>query len=119
MIKYVVYILLDGEGFDYAICDTKDLAILYSQKANKYISRLSEIKEKIPQDTFNKILNNYPELLNNKFNNFLQNNKEYTKLEIMMALDYYSMRFNNYQGIYIRKLKYFDSSNQLEYENIF
>lgn len=118
--KYLVYIALGYENINIAICDTKDIAIKCSQKINEYISSLNDISEKISHDELNNILDEYPEILEtNSYNRFLQNNKKYSKLDIIKAMDFYNYSFKDYSGVYFDELKSFDSEDQVDCVNIF
>ena len=118
--KYVVFITLGYENINMAICNTKDIAIKCSQKINEYISSIDSISEKISNEELNNILDKYPEILESgSYNRFLQNNKKYSKLDIIKAMDFYNNSFNNYSGVYVEELKSFDSENQVDYVNIF
>lgn len=118
--KYVVFITLGYENINMAICNTKDIAIKCSQKINKYISSIDSISEKISNEELNNILDKYPEILESgSYNRFLQNNKKYSKLDIIKAMDFYNNSFKNYSGVYVEELKSFDSENQVDYVNIF
>lgn len=118
--KYVVFITLGYENINMAICNTKDIAIKCSQKINEYISSIDSISEKISNEELNNILDKYPEILESgSYNRFLQNNKKYSKLDIIKAMDLYNNSFKNYSGVYVEELKSFDSENQVDYVNIF
>lgn len=118
--RYVVFITLGYENINMAICNTKDIAIKCSQKINEYISSIDSISEKISNEELNNILDKYPEILESgSYNRFLQNNKKYSKLDIIKAMDFYNNRFKNYSGVYVEELKSFDSENQVDYVNIF
>lgn len=118
--KYVVFITLGYENINMAICNTKDIAIKCSQKINEYISSIDSISEKISNEELNNILDKYPEILESgSYNRFLQNNKKYSKLDIIKAMDFYNNSFKNYSGVYVEELKSFDSENQVDYVNIF
>ena len=118
--KYVVFITLGYENINMAICNTKDIAIKCSQKINEYISSIDSISEKISNEELNNILDKYPEILESgSYNRFLQNNKKYSKLDIIKAMDFYNNSFKNYSGVYVKELKSFDSENQVDYVNIF
>lgn len=118
--KYIVYITLGNEDINMAICDTKDIAIECSRKINEYISNINNISEKISNEELNNILDEYPEILKTKsYNRFLQNNKEYSKLDIIKAMDFYNFSFKDYSGVYIEEIKSFDSEDQVDYVNIF
>lgn len=118
--KYVVFITLGYENINMAICNTKDIAIKCSQKINEYISSIDSISEKISNEELNNILDKYPEILESgSYNRFLQNNKKYSKLDIIKAMDFYNNGFKNYSGVYVEELKSFDSENQVDYVNIF
>lgn len=118
--RYIVFITLGYENINMAICNTKDIAIKCSQKINEYISSIDSISEKISNEELNNILNEYPEILESgSYNRFLQNNKKYSKLDIIKAMDFYNNRFKNYSGVYVEELKSFDSENQVDYVNIF
>ena len=118
--KYIVYITLGNEDINMAICDTKDIAIECSRKINEYISNINNISEKISNEELNNILDEYPEILETKsYNRFLQNNKKYSKLDIIKAMDFYNFNFKDYSGVYIEEIKSFDSEDQLDYVNIF
>ena len=110
--KYVVFITLGYENINMAICNTKDIAIKCSQKINEYISSIDSISEKISNEELNNILDKYPEILESGlYNRFLQNNKKYSKLDIIKAMDFYNNSFKNYSGVYVEELKSFDSEN--------
>ena len=118
--KYIVYITLGNEDINMAICDTKDIAIECSRKINEYISNINNISEKISNEELNDILDEYPEILKTKsYNRFLQNNKKYSKLDIIKAMDFYNFNFKDYSGVYIEEIKSFDSEDQVDYVNIF
>lgn len=118
--KYVVFITLGYENINMAICNTKDIAIKCSQKINEYISSIDSISEKISNEELNNILDKYPEILESgSYNRFLQNNKKYSKLDIIKAMDFYNNSFKNYSGVYVEELKSFDSENKVDYVNIF
>lgn len=118
--KYIVFITLGYENINMAICNTKDIAIKCSQKINEYISSIDSISEKISNEELNNILDEYPEILESgSYNRFLQNNKKYSKLDIIKAMDFYNNSFKNYSGVYVEELKSFDSENQVDYVNIF
>lgn len=118
--KYIVFITLGYENINMAICNTKDIAIKCSQKINEYISSIDSISEKISNEELNNILDKYPEILESgSYNRFLQNNKKYSKLDIIKAMDFYNNSFKNYSGVYVEELKSFDSENQVDYVNIF
>lgn len=118
--KYVVFITLGYENINMAICNTKDIAIKCSQKINEYISSIDSISEKISNEELNNILDKYPEILESgSYNRFLQNNKKYSKIDIIKAMDFYNNSFKNYSGVYVEELKSFDSENQVDYVNIF
>lgn len=118
--KYIVYITLGNEDINMAICDTKDIAIECSRKINEYISNINNISEKISNEELNNILDEYPEILKTKsYNRFLQNNKKYSKLDIIEAMDFYNFNFKDYSGVYIEEIKFFDSEDQVDYVNIF
>lgn len=118
--RYIVFITLGYENINMAICNTKDIAIKCSQKINEYISSIDSISEKISNEELNNILDEYPEILeSSSYNRFLQNNKKYSKLDIIKAMDFYNNSFKNYSGVYIEELKSFDSENQVDYVNIF
>ena len=118
--KYIVYITLGNEDINMAICDTKDIAIECSRKINEYISNINNISEKISNEELNNILDEYPEILETKsYNRFLQNNKKYSKLDIIKAIDFYNFSFKDYSGVYIEEIKSFDSEDQVDYVNIF
>lgn len=118
--KYIVYITLGNEDINMAICDTKDIAIECSRKINEYISNINNISEKISNEELNNILDKYPEILETKsYNRFLQNNKKYSKLDIIKAMDFYNFSFKDYSGVYIEEIKSFDSEDQVDYVNIF
>lgn len=118
--KYVVFITLGYENINMAICNTKDIAIKCAQKINEYISSIDNISEKISNEELNNILDKYPEILESgSYNRFLQNNKKYSKLDIIKAMDFYNNSFKNYSGVYAEELKSFDSENQVDYVNIF
>lgn len=118
--KYVVFITLGYENINMAICNTKDIAIKCSQKINEYISSIDSISEKISNEELNNILDKYSEILESgSYNRFLQNNKKYSKLDIIKAMDFYNNSFKNYSGVYVEELKSFDSENQVDYVNIF
>lgn len=118
--KYVVFITLGYENINMAICNTKDIAIKCSQKINEYISSIDSISEKISNEELNNILDKYPEILESgSYNRFLQNNKKYSKLDIIKAMDFYNNSFKNYSGVYVEELKSFDSEKQVDYVNIF
>lgn len=118
--KYIVFITLGYENINMAICNTKDIAIKCSQKINEYISSIDNISEKISNEELNNILDKYPEILESgSYNRFLQNNKKYSKLDIIKAMDFYNNSFKNYSGVYVEELKSFDSENQVDYVNIF
>ena len=118
--RYIVFITLGYENINMAICNTKDIAIKCSQKINEYISSIDSISEKISNEELNNILDKYPEILESgSYNRFLQNNKKYSKLDIIKALDFYNNSFKNYSGVYVEELKSFDSENQVDYVNIF
>ena len=118
--KYIVYITLGNEDINMAICDTKDIAIECSRKINEYISNINNISEKISNEELNNILDEYPEILKTKsYNRFLQNNKKYSKLDIIKAMDFYNFNFKDYSGVYIEEIKSFDSEDQVDYVNIF
>ena len=118
--KYIVYITLGNEDINMAICDTKDIAIECSRKINEYISNINNISEKISNEELNNILDEYPEILKTKsYNRFLQNNKKYSKLDIIKAMDFYNFSFKDYSGVYIEEIKFFDSEDQVDYVNIF
>lgn len=118
--RYVVFITLGYENINMAICNTKDIAIKCSQKINEYISSIDSISEKISNEELNNILDKYPEILESgSYNRFLQNNKKYSKLDIIKAMDFYNNSFKNYSGVYVEELKSFDSENQVDYVNIF
>lgn len=118
--KYVVFITLGYENINMAICNTKDIAIKCSQKINEYISSIDSISEKISNEELNNILDKYPEILESgSYNRFLQNNKKYSKLDIIKAMDFYNNSFKNYSGVYVEELKSFDSENQVDYVDIF
>lgn len=118
--KYVVFITLGYENINMAICNTKDIAIKCAQKINEYISSIDSISEKISNEELNNILDKYPEILESgSYNRFLQNNKKYSKLDIIKAMDFYNNSFKNYSGVYVEELKSFDSENQVDYVNIF
>lgn len=117
---YIVFIKLGYENINMAICNTKDIAIKCSQKINEYISSIDNISEKISNEELNNILDKYPEILESgSYNRFLQNNKKYSKLDIIKAMDFYNNSFKNYSGVYVEELKSFDSENQVDYVNIF
>ena len=118
--KYIVYITLGNTDINMAICDTKDIAIECSRKINEYISNINNISEKISNEELNNILDEYPEILKTKsYNRFLQNNKKYSKLDIIKAMDFYNFSFKDYSGVYIEEIKSFDSEDQIDYVNIF
>ena len=118
--RYIVFIKLGYENINMAICNTKDIAIKCSQKINEYISSIDSISEKISNEELNNILDKYPEILeSSSYNRFLQNNKKYSKLDIIKAMDFYNNSFKNYSGVYVEELKSFDSENQVDYVNIF
>ena len=118
--KYIVYITLGNEDINMAICDTKDIAIECSRKINEYISNINNISEKISNEELNNILDEYPEIFKTKsYNRFLQNNKKYSKLDIIKAMDFYNFSFKDYSGVYIEEIKSFDSEDQVDYVNIF
>lgn len=118
--KYIVYITLGNTDINMAICDTKDIAIECSRKINEYISNINNISEKISNEELNNILDEYPEILKTKsYNRFLQNNKKYSKLDIIKAIDFYNFSFKDYSGVYIEEIKSFDSEDQVDYVNIF
>ena len=118
--RYIVFIKLGYENINMAICNTKDIAIKCSQKINEYISSIDSISEKISNEELNNILDKYPEILeSSSYNRFLQNNKKYSKLDIIKAMDFYNNHFKNYSGVYVEELKSFDSENQVDYVNIF
>lgn len=118
--RYIVFITLGYENINMAICNTKDIAIKCSQKINEYISSIDSISEKISNEELNNILDEYPEILESgSYNRFLQNNKKYSKLDIIKAMDFYNNSFKNYSGVYVEELKSFDSENQVDYVNIF
>lgn len=118
--RYIVFIKLGYENINMAICNTKDIAIKCSQKINEYISSIDSISEKISNEELNNILDKYPEILESgSYNRFLQNNKKYSKLDIIKAIDFYNNSFKNYSGVYVEELKSFDSENQVDYVNIF
>lgn len=118
--KYIVYITLGNTDINMAICDTKDIAIECSRKINEYISNINNISEKISNEELNNILDEYPEILKTKsYNRFLQNNKKYSKLDIIKAMDFYNFNFKDYSGVYIEEIKSFDSEDQVDYVNIF
>lgn len=118
--KYIVYITLGNEDINMAICDTKDIAIECSRKINEYISNINNISEKISNEELNNILDEYPEILETKsYNRFLQNNKKYSKLDIIKAIDFYNFSFKDYSGVYIEEINSFDSEDQVDYVNIF
>ena len=118
--KYIVYITLGNEDINMAICDTKDIAIECSRKINEYISNINNISEKISNEELNNILDEYPEIVKTKsYNRFLQNNKKYSKLDIIKAMDFYNFSFKDYSGVYIEEIKSFDSEDQVDYVNIF
>lgn len=118
--RYIVFITLGYENINMAICNTKDVAIKCSQKINEYISSIDSISEKISNEELNNILDKYPEILESgSYNRFLQNNKKYSKLDIIKAMDFYNNSFKNYSGVYVEELKSFDSENQVDYVNIF
>lgn len=118
--RYIVFITLGYENINMAICNTKDVAIKCSQKINEYISSIDSISEKISNEELNNILDKYPEILESgSYNRFLQNNKKYSKLDIIKAIDFYNNSFKNYSGVYVEELKSFDSENQVDYVNIF
>ena len=118
--KYIVYITLENEDINMAICDTKDIAIECSRKINEYISNINNISEKISNEELNNILDEYPEILETKsYNRFLQKNKKYSKLDIIKAMDFYNFSFKDYSGVYIEEVKSFDSEDQVDYVNIF
>ena len=118
--KYIVYITLENEDINMAICDTKDIAIECSRKINEYISNINNISEKISNEELNNILDEYPEILETKsYNRFLQKNKKYSKLDIIKAIDFYNFSFKDYSGVYIEEIKSFDSEDQVDYVNIF
>ena len=118
--KYIVYITLGNEDINMAICNTKDIAIECSRKINEYISNINNISEKISNEELNNILDEYPEILETKsYNRFLQNNKKYSKLDIIKAIDFYNFSFKDYSGVYIEEIKSFDSEDQVDYVNIF
>lgn len=118
--RYIVFITLGYENINVAICNTKDVAIKCSQKINEYISSIDSISEKISNEELNNILDKYPEILESgSYNRFLQNNKKYSKLDIIKAMDFYNNSFKNYSGVYVEELKSFDSENQVDYVNIF
>ena len=118
--KYIVYITLGNEDINMAICDTKDIAIECSRKINEYISNINNISEKISNEELNNILDKYPEIVKTKsYNRFLQNNKKYSKLDIIKAMDFYNFSFKDYSGVYIEEIKSFDSEDQVDYVNIF
>lgn len=118
--RYIVFITLGYENINMAICNTKDIAIKCSQKINEYISSIDSISEKISNEELNNILDKYPEILeSSSYNRFLQNNKKYSKLDIIKAMDFYNNSFKNYSGVYVEELKSFDSENQVDYVNIF
>lgn len=118
--KYIVYITLGNTDINMAICDTKDIAIECSRKINEYISNINNISEKISNEELNNILDEYPEILKTKsYNRFLQNNKKYSKLDIIKAMDFYNFNFKDYSGVYIEEIKFFDSEDQVDYVNIF
>lgn len=118
--KYIVYITLGNEDINMAICDTKDIAIKCSRKINEYISNINNISEKISNEELNNILDEYPEILKTKsYNRFLQNNKKYSKLDIIKAMDFYNFSFKDYSGVYIEEINSFDSEDQVDYVNIF
>lgn len=117
--KYLVYILFENGDMDVGICDTRAEAVSLAQKTNEYITSLPNIKDKITEENLTTFLDTYPELENGKYNQFLQNNKNYSKLDIVKAIDYYSFRFKDYCGTYIRNIKYFSPNQQIQYEEIF
>lgn len=118
--RYIVFITLGYENINMAICNTKDIAIKCSQKINEYISSIDSISEKISNEELNNILDKYPEILESgSYNRFLQNNKKYSKLDIIKAMDFYNNSYKNYSGVYVEELKSFDSENQVDYVNIF
>lgn len=118
--KYIVYITLGNADINMAICDTKDIAIECSRKINEYISNINDISEKISNEELNNILDEYPEILETKsYNRFLQNNKKYSKLDIIKAMDFYNFSFKDYSGVYIEEITSFDSEDQVDYVNIF
>ena len=118
--RYIVFIKLGYENINMAICNTKDIAIKCSQKINEYISSIDSISEKISNEELNNILDEYPEILETKsYNRFLQNNKKYSKLDIIKAMDFYNFSFKDYSGVYIEEIKSFDSEDQVDYVNIF
>lgn len=118
--KYIVYITLGNTDINMAICDTKDIAIECSRKINEYISNINNISEKISNEELNNILDEYPEILKTKsYNRFLQNNKKYSKLDIIEAMDFYNFNFKDYSGVYIEEINFFDSEDQVDYVNIF
>ena len=118
--RYIVFITLGYENINMAICNTKDIAIKCSQKINEYISSIDSISEKISNEELNNILDEYQEILESgSYNRFLQNNKKYSKLDIIKAMDFYNNSFKNYSGVYVEELKSFDSENQVDYVNIF
>ena len=118
--KYIVYITLGNEDINMAICDTKDIAIECSRKINEYILNINNISEKISNEELNNILDEYPEIFKTKsYNRFLQNNKKYSKLDIIKAMDFYNFSFKDYSGVYIEEIKSFDSEDQVDYVNIF
>lgn len=107
--KFLVYTLLGKETNDIAICDTKDLAINLCREIDSFSADLPKIKNKITEDKLNEILDKYPEILQNNYYKYLQENNDYSKYDIKSAISYYGHQYDNYYGAYIRELPYIDN----------